>query len=527
MDGAVRGGQLRVAGWLLAAPAAFLALFYAVPLARTLQLGLGQADWAWLGTPYVQSRVVIALVQALLSVALTLAIALPLAYVHHRYEIRASRWHLALHASIFVLPVFVVVYGIQLILPGMPALLAVVVAHAYYNYGFATRILHATLDKRPRRLEAAAATLGASPRSAAWRVTIPLLLPSIAAVALLVFLFSFSSFGVVLFLGGGQVSTLETMTYQNLGGAFARTDRAALLAGLQLVINLALFLGYSALRRKARGLESSTPRRARSAVAETIAWGALALGLAPALAVLAGGFRVGGAWTLEAWRALLDPNHPAHLAGFDLPRALALSLGYAVASAMLALALAILLAYATRLLAPKSRAWVDAISALPLGTSSLVLGIGFLLAFGAGSWLDLRGSYLAIVCVHALVAFPFAARVLLPAFDLHDRRLDEAAATLGASPLAVARRIHLPLLAAPLTIAAGLSAAMSLGDFGASVLLMRADNMGLVVWISRLDAPFNPLLHAQAVALAGFLMVLVGTIFVLAERASPGEVGQF
>lgn len=515
VDGALRGARLRV-GVLLGAPLAFLAAFYAYPLAHTLAATTPDA-MRWLATDYVRARLGVALLQALLSVALTLAVAAPLAWLHHARAIPWSRGHLALHMAPFVLPVFVVVYGMQLTLGRwLPPLAAVVVAHAYYNYGFATRVLYASLERRPARLEEAARTLGATPRAAFLRVTLPLLAPSVAAVALLVFLFTFASFGTVLFLGGGQVSTPETMMLQQLGGAFPRVDRAAALGALQLVFSLLLFLGYARLATRERGLEARaralpTPARGRHVA---LAAGALVVALAPILAVLAGGFRVRGVWTLEAWRALVDPQHPAHLAGFSLPRALGLSVGYALAAALLALALTVCLLYARPRLGPRVRAFVEAAAALPLGTSSLLLGLGYLLAFGAGALLDLRGTLVLVVLAHTLVGFPFAARVLLPAFDLRDVRLDEAAALLGASRPQVALRVHLPLLAAPLAAALGLAAAASLGDFGASLLLMRPDNMSLSVWIARHDAPFDPLLKAQAIALAGVLAALSAGVYV-------------
>ncbi|HVM46325.1 MAG TPA: ABC transporter permease subunit, partial [Candidatus Thermoplasmatota archaeon] len=461
---------------LLAPPLAFLAVFYGWPLARMLAEATADG-WSWLATPYVAGRLRVAFLQALLSTLLTLGVALPLAWLHHARAIPWSRTMLALHAAPFVLPVFVVVYGIQLTVgAALPPLAAVVLAHAYYNHGFAARVLHAALDRRPRRLEEAARTLGASRRGAAWRVTLPLLAPSVAAVALLVFLFSFSAFGTVLFLGGGVVSTPETLMYAQLGGAFPRLERAAALGGLQLLLSFLLFLAYLALLRRTRGLEQDPDaRRAPARPAHVgLALGALAVSLAPVGAVLAGGFRVRGEWTLEAWRALLDPSHPAHLAAFSLPRALGLSLLYAACATLLALALTTLLAYGLPA-SGRARRVLEAATAVPLGTSSLLLGFGYLLAFGAGALLDLRGTFLVVVIVHALVAFPFAARVLIPAFEMRDRRLDEAAALLGASPLSVARRVHLPLLAAPLLTAAGLAAAASLGDFGASLLLMRPD----------------------------------------------------
>lgn len=536
---------MRARAWpLLLPPLALLALFFAFPVARTLGEALaGDEAWAWaLLHPYVQARLATAFAQALLSVALTLALAMPLAWFHHERALPWGRAQLALHAAPFVMPVFVMVFGVQAILgrggwvhdlAGVDALGAlgplgaVVVTNAYYNYGFGARLLHASLERRPHRLEDAALVLGADRRQALLRVTLPLLAPSIAAVALLTFLFSFTSFGVVLFLGEGRVATLETLLYENLGGAFPRLDRAAALGALQLAINLLILGAYLHLRRREARLPRDPPRAPRPARPwhAAASWALVLAGLAPLLAVLAGGFRLRGAWSLEPWRALLDPSHPAHLGGFDLGRALLLSLGYAAATLVAALALTLLLAYGLRRTGGPWRRAAELAAALPLGTSSLLLGFGYLLAFGAGAWLDLRGSVLLVVLAHTLIAFPFTARILLPALDQHDARLDEAASLLGARPRDVALRVHLPLLRAPLLVAAGMAAAVSLGDFGASLVLMRPDTMGLSVWIARHGGlgAFDPLSRAQSVALTGLLLVLAAGAYLVVERFRPRE----
>jgi thiamine transport system permease protein len=518
---------------LLAIPAVALAVFFAWPLLKVLGAATPEG-WAWVGSDYTVSRLRIAALQAFASVVLTMALALPLAWLHHSKRIPASRLQLALHAAPFVLPVFVVVYGLQQTLgaggwldqaTGLDALSAigpfgaVVLAHAYYNYGFAANLLQAALERRPRRLEEAAQVLGASPRAAFLRTTAVLIGPAALGTAVLVFLFAFASFGTVLLLGGGEISSTETLVYQQLGGVFPRIERAAAIGILQVVLNGLLLLGYAALQRQVR-VPAEPPRLPPAATRPQIAlsWGTVALALTPAVAVLAGGFRVAGHWSLEPWRALTDPGHPAHLAGFSLGHAVAVSLGYAALTVVSSLALTLLLAYAARRLG-RARALAETLSALPLGSSSLLLGFGLLLAFGADAALDLRAWPGLVVAAHTLVAFPFTARLLLPALRTIDARLEEVAATLGASPAAVAWRVHRPLLAAPLAAAAGFAAALSLGDYGASLLLMRPRTMSLAVWTLRHDRPFDPLAHAQAVALAGLLAVLAAAALVVAASS--------
>lgn len=514
---------------LLAVPAAFLALFFLVPLGRVLLAGADADAWRWLATPYVQTHLRIALWQAVLSVLLTFALAVPLAWHHHKRAIPFGRLQLALHGAPFVLPVFVVVgaarallgpHGWSMQLWGIDGLAVlgplgvVVLAHAYYNYGFAARLLHAHLEQRPARLEAAAAVLGASPLERFRRVTLPLMGPAFASVALLVFLFAFTSFGVVLLLGQGQMHTLETLLYENLLGVRVREARAAVLGILQLAINVGLLWAYFRLQPSA-GQSDAPERRAARGRDHAISWIAVALALVPAVAVLVGGFRLDGAWSLEPWRSLLDASHPAHKAGFELWQAVDRSLFYAFWATVVSVGLVLMLAYGAR--QGRARRGLEFIGALPLGTSSVLVGLGLLLTYGSGSWLDLRGTLWQIVIAHTLIAFPFVARAVLPAMDRLDRRLDAAAALLGARPLAVVGRIHWPALRGPLLVAVGFAVAMSLGDFGASLLLMRADNVSLAVWIGRHDEPFRAIAHSQMLALSGLLMVLASGAYVAIE----------
>jgi len=496
------------------------------------------AAWHWVTQPYARETLRIATDQAVRSTLLTLAIAIPLAWFYHTRRVPGERLHLALHAAPFVMPVFVVVYGLQTILGPhgwlhnltggrdllgwLGALGAVVLAHAYYNYGFAARLLHAALERRPRRLEQAARTLGASPRAALFRVTLPLLLPSLGAVALLVFLFTFASFGTVLLMGGDQVRTLETVLYARVGSLFPDYGQAAVLGVLQLAVNAMLLAAYLLLRRRLtrlpREVQPTPPRAGRTAQAG--AWIMAAVAVAPIMAVLVGGFRLRGHWSLEPWLGLL-----AHPSGFDLGHALGMTLFYAIAATAVAFVLCACLAYGSRPFGGGGRRAVEAAASLPMAASTALIGLGFLLAFGPGGWLTFGGgihlgyTVWIVLAAHVLLVFPFAARALLPAFESHDARLDDAASLLGASPVGVAGRIHWPLMRSSILVATGFSLALSIGDLGASSILSATDTSGLAVWTNRLDGAFDPLYHAQATALAGLLGLLAAAAYLVVERA--------
>ncbi|MCA1818898.1 MAG: ABC transporter permease [Thermoplasmatota archaeon] len=526
---------MRPSAWLAALPVAFVAVAFVLPMAQTLAAagssvcGTCGTALAYATTPYVRHVLKVALVQAAWSTVLALALALPLAWLHHARRLPWPRLQLAVHAAPFVMPVFVVVYGLQITLgprgwlhaaTGLDALGwlgplgTVVLAHAYYNYGFAARLIDASLRRRPRVLEAAARTLGASPRQAFLRTTLPLLTPAILAVALLVFLFTFGSFGVVLFMGGGHVETLETAMYGKVQTLFADLPRAAVLGILELAVNGLLLLGYVALRRRIAppSAEPETPARPAGRGLAALSLAVTAAAALPLAAVLVQGFRLDGQWSLAPWRYLLAGPH-----GFDLAAALRLSLLYALASTTLALLLAAALAYGSRA-APRLRRPLEALASLPMAGSGILLGVAFLATFGVGGLMDIEGTVWIVLLAHTVLAFPFVARILLPAFEARDVRFGEAARLLGAPPRAVAWRVHGPLLRPALVAAAGLAAALSLGDYGASSLLMGQATRGLSVWIAEVDGPFVPIYHAAAVALAGLLCALTLAAYLAVER---------
>lgn len=505
----------------LIAPPLFLGAFFLYPLWLVLRQADGKA-WQWVFDEYARARILTGLEQAVYSTLITIALGLALAWFYHRREVPFARLQMAIHQAPFVLPVFVVVYGTRqmvgphgwLTLLGLPVftpMAAVVAAHVYYNYGFAARLLYDGLERRPTQFEEAAATLGASKWHIWRRVNVPLLAPTFLATTLLVFLFTFTSFGVVKLLGENQVHTMETLLYQNTKGIFPKLNRSAALGLLQMAVNVSLLWLY--LRLQSRRFPSRLRVKAQGGLKR--GWLFLALGLTPAIAVLLGGFRVGDTWTLEGWRALLIATHPDHVHGFNVWWAINRSLLYAGCSAILSFMLAWWVAQgATN---TRRGRLMQLISALPLGTSSLLVGLGMVFAFGASGIVDLRGTFWVIVIAHTLVSFPFAARVLVPAWASHPRRLDEAAQVLGASPLRIFWRVQWPLMRGPMLAALAFSVAMSLGDFGASLLLMDQDQRSLGVWIGYHGEAFNLIMKTQATALSGILMVLSAVAFLSIE----------
>src|SRR5262249_35426610 len=169
---------------------------------------------------------------------------------------------------------------------------------------------------------------------------------------------------------------------------------------------------------------------------------------------------------------------------------------------------------------------LDPLFMLPLGTSAVTLGLGYVAALGRPP-LKLIGSPLLIPIAHALLAFPFVVRSLLPALRGLDPRLHEAARMLGANSMRVLREVDLPLLFPALLVGAVFAFTVSLGEFGAALLLYRPEYPTGPVVIDRFLGLPGQQNYGQALALSTILMVITGLSFVLLEQVRFRDVGEF
>ena len=510
-------------------PVAFLALFFAFPLASILERGLGSEEGASspldvLTDPVTRQVVWFTLWQAMASTVLTITVALPASYVLGRYTFRGRSVAMAAVTVPFVLPTVVVALAFLAVLPESleRGWAAILIAHVFFNVAVVVRVVGTFWAGLDPRMAEAAATLGASPVRAFREVTLPLLAPALASAASIVFLFSFTSFGVVLILGGPQYSTLETEIYNQAVRMFD-LRAAAVLALVQLVcVALAVWVATRLERRLALGgkrtSERDVLRRFRTRGEKALAaasLGSLAIFLGVPLAVLVErSLAVGDGHSLEAYRALGRPTDALLATPWE---AVLNSVVYAAVAALIALVVGGLAAFAV---AGSHGGWtrvLDGSLMLPLGASAVMLGFGFVIAFDTEP-IDFRSSRWIVPVVQALVAIPFVVRIVAPTLRAIDQRQRDAAALLGASPGRVRREIDLPVAGRALGLAAGFAFAISLGEFGATVFLARPDSPTLPVAIFRFLGRPGESNTGQAYALAVILMVVAAGSILAIER---------
>lgn len=547
-------------GWQLIylLPVLFLALFYFYPLLAILDIGLRPAGWLdlsaflrLLSSDYYLGVLLFTVYQAALSTGLTLLLALPCAYVFSRYRFAGKSLLLSLATLPFVLPTVVVALAFSSLI-GKRGLLndllmtlfsldysplqlertlaVVILAHIFYNFAIALRILTSYWSARGLAAEEAARVLGADKWSL-WRdIRLPLIKPALQSAGALVFMFTFTSFGVVLILGGIRFATLEVQIYYQTVSLF-NLPMAAALSIVQIVAMFGLMSLYTRLQRGLQATAASTAGLAqpvKSARELCLVWGVaffiFILLFTPLLALLARSALKNGALDLGNYLALAESSRGSLL--FIAPlAAVANSLRFAALSTGLALAIGLSAAF---MIAGRGRLarFLDPLLMLPLATSAVTLGFGFIVALDEPP-LNLRSSWLIIPISHTLVAFPFVVRSVLPSLRAIPASMREAAQVLGARPLDILRSIDLPLVSRGIAVGATFAFTVSMGEFGASLFVAQREAVTIPVVIYRLIGDPGLASFRQALAMSVILLLVCALGFVFIERLRAAGAGEF
>ena len=543
---------------IYALPLLFVGAFYVYPLLTLFDISLrpsGHLDLSafirLLSTDYYIGTLLFTVYQAALSTLATLVLALPCAYVMVRYRFVGKTLLLSLAILPFVLPTVVVALAFMSLL-GRRGLLndllvtlfsldyspiqlertlvIIIVVHVFYNFAIALRIITSYWSALGLQTEEAARLLGADEWSV-WRdIRLPLIRPALFSAGLLVFIFTFTSFGVVLILGGIRFATLEVQIYYQAVSIF-NLPLAAALSIVQIAVMCLMMVLYTRSQRQARpALGSSVSiarpiktRRERLLVGAVIAFMCLLL-FTPLLALIMRSVWAGGALDLTAFLALVQRSRGSLL--FIAPiESVWNSLRFALLAMVSALLLGLIASFMIQRGGRLSRI-ADPLFMLPLATSAVTLGFGFAVALDEPP-LNLRSSWLIIPISHTLVALPFVIRSVLPSLRAIPLSIPEAARVLGARPLDLLLTIDLPLISRGLAVGAAFAFTVSMGEFGASLFIAQRESVTMPVVIYRLIGDPGLSSYRQALAMSVLLMLVCALGFVIIERLRAVGLGEF
>lgn len=453
--------------------------------------------------------------QAALSALLSVALAIPVARALARRRFMGRSLLVTLLGAPFILPTIVAVMSLLAVfgrqglfnqtldLLGLPTFgiygfHGVVLAHVFLNMPLAVRMILLGWVSIPAERFRLAASLGVPVRDMLERPMLRAVVPGALAT---IFLICLTSFAVALTLGGGpRATTIELAIYQAMRFDFD-PGKAAFLALIQfalcaIVVVIAWRLtvpdGFAGgLDRTVTRLDDRRWTPLRDAL--TIAAAAVCLGL-PLAAIVVRGVPGLAEMPVEVWAASLR------------------SVLVALASVVLCLSMALGLAL-------RGGPFAAMAGMIPLATSPLVMGTGlFLLLYTVIDPTRLALPLTAIV--NATLGLPFALRVIEPAVARAEAGYGRIATSLGLTGWARVRLLILPRIVRPLGFAAGLTAALSMGDLGVIALVGQADQATLPLVMQRLMAAYQ----LDAAAGAGLLLVFLSlSLFWLFDRGGRGD----
>jgi thiamine transport system permease protein len=572
----------RFTGVIYLLPILFFVLFYFYPLGTILGVSLapdGKLELeplrSLVNSSYYLRTLWFTFWQAAVSTLLVLLLAIPGAYVFARYRFRGKNTLRTLIMLPFVLPTIVVANAFLALLgPGgtvnrmlmnlfqlsqpplqlQHTIWMILLAHIFFNYSVALRIISGSWQNLSPDLSQAAHMLGASRIRAFWHITLPLLRPSLLAAAVLVFIFCFTSFGVILILGGPRYATIEVEIYRQAVNLF-NLPLAAALALIQIVFTFGLMWLYT--QKQARNSHPlklkpsrSTEQPVRTLTDRLIVYGNLLLMLLllglPLLALVSRSFAGQDGLTLRFYQELFI-NRQNSIFFVPPGEAVINSTAFALVTVILAVSLGLL---SGRILTTKRQGspnagtaveggtgslnrarhlyyrLLDPLLMLPLATSAVTLGLGYIIALNKPP-LNLRQSLLLVPIAHTLVAIPFVIRSILPAIRRINPRLREAASLLGADSNKVWFHVDWPLIRRALLVGAVFAFTISMGEFGATVFIARPQTPTMPVAIFRFLGQPGALNYGQALAMSSLLMLVCAVGFLLIERFRLGGEGEF
>ena len=518
------------------------------------------------------------LLESLFSVILTLIIGLPLAWQLGRYEWKHISIIRSLISIPFVMPAIVAAMGfLALIDQGGPLdkigidlrtesglignissitgmentghFIALIIAHAWFNISLVVRMVEPTLSTMDPRWEEQIRLLpaGNSRLGRVQNLWLPFIGPAIACASALCFVFSFTSFALVKWLTPTK-STLESLMADSGGTAGIynyRIDTSEIVLAVclvQLIILVTALAITSRLQRKHSLrhaiVSESSARKSRgkaSLFGKAVLIGGLIFTLLPLILVAISSFvvrtvkngTISSDFTLDAWKNAWQGDNST----LSIPEALSNSLIYALMTLIFSIIIGWIIASSINRLENsgnmKLAKIVDMISLAPLAISAVMIGLGILL--GILRWNPAMFNWFLIpVIPHVLLTTPFVVRVMLPAIRSLDISFEEQAKMLGLSPTKVWIHSRLSFLLGPLAVSSSLTIAFSLGEFGATWILVRSgswDTLSILVDQLMGQPKFNPLVYPMAMASATVLMALTFVLFLLAEKVRPDGEG--
>lgn len=502
-------------GIFILLPVVFITLLFYLPLLLTLSEGINSNFFIEIFKSNYYKRIIsFTFYQAILSSLLSIIIAIPGSYLVTRYNFPGKKLFISLTSLPFVLPSILTVLGFVLLFGNngvlnrllidifnfdkppikiLYSIKAVLLAHIFYNFPLAIRIISSLWKKIPYELNEASYSLGSGKLKTFFKVTLPYLSSGLVTSFTLIFLYCFMSFGIILVLGGGPaLSTIEVEVYR-----FARISlnlpKAATLSLIESFVTVTVLFFYMKYDNKKlnlpQGRKLVKKLKPYSGALFTLYLIPLFLILlAPLLTIVVNsfihktGFTGSGHLSLHWYKSIFGALENR----FTLTalNAIKNSLLLGFCTVMLSLPLSLLITF-NMSLKFKFKTIYKILFFLPMGVSSIIIGLSYLTVSKSS------GSYIAIILAHTVISLPISIRSINTVYKTVDQSLIEASQSLGLNRFKTFLKIELPLIKSGMVTAGIFSFALSIGEMNASIMLAPSGFITIPLAIYQLIGKYN------------------------------------
>jgi iron(III) transport system permease protein len=484
--------------------------------------------------PYYRTAIWNTLVVSVGGTLGALLLGVPLAFFTSRFRIKGSTLLSTLAVLSLISPPFIGAYSwiimlgrngflrnflaaIGITIPPIYGPFGIILAFTLEYYPFVYLLTVGGLSTVDRSLEEAAENLGARGFRKFFSVTLPLVLPSVSAGALISFMQSIANFGTPMIIGGNY-HVLPTLAYNLFTSEVNEVPGLASTVSIFMILCSALVIflqQYTVSRRKYSSMLINRPMMkrlsgAKNVLAHAVCYLIVFLSTLPLTIVVIFSFR-------KTKGPVFHPgfSFDSYLRVFhDVPKTITNSLLFSVVSVVMIVVVGTLLGFVLARRRTVPARVLDPLLMIPYIVPGTVLGIGFLVAFNRRP-LYLAGTGMIIILTYFIRRLPYSVRSSASILKQIDPSLEEAGINLGAPPAKAFRKVTLPLMIPGIVSGAIMSWVTAVNELSSSIILYvgRTMTMPIRVYLSVLDGYFGP-----ASALSTILLIATGLSLYVANK---------
>lgn len=460
---------------------------------------------------YLKHVIAFTFKQALISSIISLAVGLPGSWILSHIDFKLNKTIKTIYYIPYVLPSILVVLGF-VIFYGNTGILskilgrnihflysfkAVIAAHVFFNFPIVANIVSEKWQSLDNSIEDEARCSGVSEFLIFKQITLPRLRPAIISSMILVFLFCFTSFAIILVLGGGpSLSTIEVEIYK-LSRITFNIPKAASLSVISLLSALIIVFLYSLFDYGTHTEENSSsvkvPLRKLSDIKRL-------------LVII---------YLIVSTLYIVLPVLGIFVRSFDFDSLHSLSItavSNTVFCALISSFISIFIASSIcSVIKDNNKSLLSSVLMIPMATSSIILGLGYFIISSFNLQIP---DYILIVLCHGVLNSPYALRSILPVYRSIPRDTIQAAELDGYSDFSIFLRLEIPYIKSSLVSAYMFCFALSCGELNSTLMIAKSDFLTIPLQIQRMIAAYN---YKGACAMGSILVIMSAAIFALSQ----------